>query len=86
MKKLEKTFKAFANTSRLRIVQFLKKNKGSSVEKIAEATRCSYKATSKHLGILFQADILDREQVSYEMRYRINDTKDPSVATILNLL
>ena len=86
MKKLEKTIKAFGNTSRLKILQYLKKNKFASVTEIAENTKCSYKATSKHLAILFQADIVDRQQVSYEMHYRLSDTIDHAASSILKLI
>ena len=86
MKKLEKTFKAFGNQRRLKIVKFLLQNPDSSVEKVAEATNCSYKATSKHLGILFQAEILDRKQAGYEMQYRIDIPKNDPRYTLLTLI
>ena len=74
MKRLERTFKAFGNMSRLKILQYLKKHASASVTEISKETKCSYKATSKHLSILFREDIVDREQVVYEMRYRISRT------------
>jgi DNA-binding transcriptional ArsR family regulator len=86
MKKLEKTIKAFGNVSRLKILQYLKKNKFASVTNIAEGTKCSYKATSKHLAILFQADIVDREQVAYEMHYKLSDDTDSATETLLKLI
>ncbi len=86
MKKLEKILKAFGNTSRLKIVAFLKKKGSVSVIEISAGTKCSYKATSKHLSILFQADIVDREQKGYEMVYRIADDLDPQTKTILSLI
>lgn len=86
MKKLEKTIKAFGNTSRLKILQYLKKNKIASVIEISKGTKCSYKATSKHLAILFQVDVVDRDQAGYEMHYRISNTLDQAAATLLKLL
>ena len=86
MKKLEKTLKAFANARRLTILAHLKRNADSSVESVAEATKCSYKATSKHLGILFQADIVEREQRGYEMRYRIAPVNDAATGKLLDLI
>ena len=86
MKKLEKNLKALANISRLKILQYLKKNKEDSVTNIAEGTKCSYKATSKHLSILFQADIVDRHQVVYEMHYRLAENLDSTVQAILKQL
>ncbi len=86
MKKLEKTLKALGNSSRLKILQFLKKNKFASVTNISEATKCSYKATSKHLSILFQNDIVEREQVAYEMHYRLSSDLEPAAQSILKLI
>ena len=86
MKKLEKTLKALANASRLKMLAYLKRNANSSVEAVSEATKCSYKATSKHLGILFQADIVEREQRGYEMQYRIALVKDAATGKLLDLI
>ncbi len=83
---LEKLFRAFANSSRIKILQLLKKEKNISVAEIAEKTKFSYKATSKHLAILYSADIVDRKQVTYEVHYFISNTLDHKIKTILNLL
>ncbi|MDO8620600.1 MAG: metalloregulator ArsR/SmtB family transcription factor [bacterium] len=86
MKNLEKIFKAFGNTSRLKILGYLKKHRSAAVVEIASETKCSYKATSKHLSILYRMDIVDREQVSYEMHYRLSDKLDPVTSAILKLI
>jgi len=86
MKKLEKTLKAFGNLSRLKILQYLKKCASASVVEISKETTCSYKATSKHLSILFHEDIVDREQVVFEMRYRISKTLSSEASAILKLI
>ncbi len=86
MKNIEKTIKAFANTSRLMIVRYLKKSAPASVEDIAEATDFSYKATSKHLAILYQANVLDRTQQRYEMHYRIASKLEPMATAIIKHL
>jgi DNA-binding transcriptional ArsR family regulator len=70
---LERLLKAFANRRRLAIVRHLKKQKEASVGDIAETIRLSLKATSKHLGILTAANVLDREQRGLQMFYRIAD-------------
>ncbi len=72
MKKLEKLFKVFGNVSRLKILAYLRSHPDSSVETIAEAVRCSYKATSKHLGILYGVGLVEREQARYEMLYKLS--------------
>ena len=67
MKKMEKTLKALANRRRLAILKYLKNTGQASVGDIAGKIQLSFKATSKHLNILFGADILEREQKSLMM-------------------
>jgi DNA-binding transcriptional ArsR family regulator len=86
MKQLEKTFKAFGNVSRLKILAYLKKHRSASVVEIAAEIKCSYKAISKHLSILYRLDIVDREQVSYEMHYRLSDKLTSEVSALLKLI
>ncbi len=86
MKKLEKILKAFGNISRLRIVRFLKQRGSASVMEISKNTKCSYKATSKHLSILFRVDLVDREQKMYEMHYHLADNMDPAAQAILDVI
>ncbi len=86
MKRLEKLFKAFGNTSRLKILLYLKKHTSGSVVEISKETKCSYKAASKHLGILFREDIVDRDQVVFEMRYKISTSISKEVSTLLKFI
>ncbi len=86
MKKLEKIIKAFGNISRLKILKFLKAKQSASVTDIAQSTKCSYKAVSKHLSILLRVDVVDREQRMYEMHYGIATHLDHSAQAILDLL
>ncbi len=86
MKELERVLKALANKRRLAILSYIKKNKEASVGDIASAIRLSFKATSKHLGILIAADILDREQRRLQMYYRISSTLPSAAHPILSLL
>jgi len=72
MKELERQLKALANRRRLAIVKFLKKEKEATVGDIAETIKLSFKATSKHLGVLAAADIVDKEQRSLQMWYRLS--------------
>jgi len=71
MKELEKVLKAFANRRRLAIVRFLKGRKEASVGEIAEAIHLSFRSTSRHLAVLSAADILEKDQRSTQMFYRI---------------
>ena len=87
MKKLEKTLRAFANASRLKILKYLlSRRDGASVGMIKDASGCSYKAASKHLAILFASDIVDREQSGYAVNYHIADNSRPEIAALLQLL
>jgi len=61
-KELEKVLKALANKRRLAILKFIKKSNRASVGEIAGAIKLSFKATSKHLLILSNVDILEKEQ------------------------
>ncbi len=73
MKEQERILKAMANQRRLAIVRFLKGRREASVGDIADAIKLSLKATSKHLGLLYAADILEREQRSLLMYYRLSN-------------
>ena len=90
-KDLERVMKALANRRRLAILRFLKrgmggKEKEASVGEIADAIRLCSKATSKQLGILFSAGIVDREQRSLQMFYRLSSDAPAAARSILSLL
>lgn len=85
-KELEKVLKAIANHRRLAIAAHLKKVKVSTVGDIAEKIQLSFKATSKHLAVLYAADIVEREQVSLTMNYGLTEPQHRLVQTALNLL
>ena len=70
-KEFERVLKALANKRRLAIMRLLKKRKELPVGDIASAIKLSFKATSRHLAVLFAADIVEREQRSVQMFYRI---------------
>lgn len=86
MKDLEKSLKALANKRRLAIVKYLKSRNGASVSKIAAEIKISIKATSKHLAVLSNANILEKEQKSLYMVYTLTNTPRPEVKNILSLL
>jgi DNA-binding transcriptional ArsR family regulator len=71
MQETEKILKALANRRRLTILKLLSNNSKSSVGHIAKEIKLSFKATSKHLGILLNAGILEREQVNLLMYYSL---------------
>ena len=83
---IERNMKALANKRRLAILRFLKKRKEATVGDIAEEIKLSFKSTSRHLSVLFSADILEREQKSLQVFYRIADGTSESAHRILSLL
>ena len=85
MKKLEKFLKAFANHRRLEIVWFLNEKGPVTVSEISARINLSFKATSKHLGVLFAADIVEREQKGLQMFYRIAPDKRRKVLAVFGL-
>ncbi len=86
MKVIEKNLKAVANRRRLAIIKYLKENSEATVSDIADAIRLSLKATSKHLGILFAADIVDKDQRGLQMYYRLNKITNAMLRAVIFLL
>lgn len=74
MKDFEKILKALANKRRLEILKYIKQKKEASVGDIAEHIKLSFKSTSRHLSILFRADILDRDQRGLLVFYHLDLT------------
>lgn len=86
MKNLEKIFKALANHRRLLIVRLLAQKRELSVAEIAEHLKLSLTATSKHLGILYKVDILDRRQESLTVFYRLASDSPELFRKVLPIL
>lgn len=63
--------KALANARRLSIIKYLKKTREATVGDIAEEIKLSFKATSKHLGILYAVGVLEKDQRSLTIYYRL---------------
>lgn len=82
-KKLERVLKAAANRRRFLILAYLRKKGEAPVGNIAEHIHLSFKATSRHLAVLFAADLVDRTQRSSEVFYRLSDTAHPIAREIL---
>ncbi len=78
--------KALANRRRLAILRFLKTKKEVSVGDISEEIKLSFKATSKHLGVLSAAGIVDREQRSLQMFYHLSSDSLIPARSIISLL
>lgn len=74
IKNIEKILKGLANRRRLSIIKYLLNEEEATVANIAENINLSFKATSKHLLILRQLDIIDSRQQSLSVFYRVSDT------------
>lgn len=72
MKNLEKQLKALANHRRLAILKMLKHKKRMTVGDIAKEIKLSFKSTSRHLAVLYAAEMVEKEQLSVNVFYRIS--------------
>ncbi|MCK5084778.1 MAG: winged helix-turn-helix transcriptional regulator [Candidatus Pacebacteria bacterium] len=86
IKNLEKMLKALANKRRLYILRYLKSKKEASVGDIAGKIHLSFKSTSRHLSVLSILDILEKEQRSSQVFYRISNNNDSILKHILDIL
>jgi len=86
MKKEEKILKALANRRRLEIVKYLKGRKEASVSDISEKIQLSFKAISKHLAVLYSAEILDKEQKNIYVYYYISANIPQLAKNILTMI
>lgn len=85
-REMEKVLKALANKRRLSIVSLLRKDKEKNVGEIADSIKLSFRATSKHLSVLINADILEKEQRSLQMFYSINKNTSETIRQLLRVL
>lgn len=86
IREVEKVLKALANARRLALLIDLKKSKRASVGDLADRIHLSMKATSKHLHVLSGAGIVEYEQVSLNVYYRLAVPLHPLVRTALTIL
>ncbi|TSC57705.1 MAG: hypothetical protein Greene041679_269 [Parcubacteria group bacterium Greene0416_79] len=82
-KRLERILKASANRRRFRILAFLKRENEAAVGAVAEHIHLSFKSTSRHLAVLYSAELVERTQRSSEVFYRLSETLHPTVREIL---
>ena len=82
----ERILKALANKRRLAIVDLLRKGNEKSVGEIADNIKLSFRATSKHLSVLMNADILEKEQRSLQMFYSLNKNAPETIKQLLKTL
>lgn len=85
-RELERALKALANRRRLAILAYLKAEREAPVGEIAGAIRLSFKSTSKHLAVLFAADLVDRDQRELQMFYHLAAPPPLAARSIISLL
>ena len=56
------------------------------VGEIAGEIKLSFKATSKHLNILYLAGLVDKEQQSLSVQYFLKDALREPLSTVVNSL
>jgi DNA-binding transcriptional ArsR family regulator len=86
MKELEKIYKALGNRRRLAIIKFLENQREASVSEITKYLKLSFRSTSKHLAVLRQLDIVDKEQRSLLVIYSLSQPTHPIVKQFLTLV
>lgn len=86
MKSIERILKALANRRRLQILKCLKSQPRAAVSDLARTIKLSLKATSKHLGILKSADIVESEQEGLLVFYFLNHSADKLARKIIGHL
>lgn len=83
---MEWILKIMANKRRLEIVGYLKKKKQASVTDIANKIKLSFRSTSRHLNVLYGADLLTKEQKNVQVFYTLSQDMPVVVKQIINLL
>lgn len=86
MKQHERPLKALANKRRLEIIKFLKEKKEATVGDIASHLKLSFKSTSRHIAVLYGADILEKDQRSSSCFYSLAAKLPPVAKSVIALL
>jgi DNA-binding transcriptional ArsR family regulator len=85
MKRWTQIFKALANINRVRIIKILSERERRSVSQIAEELDISHKATSKHLIILHNLDVLVNKGKDNRVEYWLNPDMPTDIKKAINL-
>jgi len=72
MKRFTVVFRALANINRLKIIKMLAGGRKINVGDIAEELKISFKATSNHLAMLKNLDVLEAEGADGHVFYSVN--------------
>ena len=68
------------------ILRFLKMEKEAAVSDIADKINLSFKSTSRHLSLLTAVDILEKEQRSLKVFYKLTTAQSSAVRAVVAAL
>ena len=85
MKRWTQIFKALANTNRLHIIKILAKSKPLNVSDMSEKLNISLKATSKHLILLSNLDVLESKGKNGHIWYFLNPDMQNDIKKAISL-
>ena len=86
MKRWTVIFRALANINRLKIIKLLSDGRKMNVSDIAGDLKISFKATSNHLAILRNLDVLDAQGVDGHVFYSVNSQMPKDFQKTINLI
>lgn len=79
-------FRALSNINRLKIIKMLSSGQKMTVGQISENLQISFKATSNHLAMLKNLDVLEARGAEGHVFYSLNPKKPNDFTKILNHL
>ena len=79
-------FRTLANVNRLKTIKLLADGRKMSVTDIAEDLGISFKATSNHLAMLKNLDVLESQGVAGHVFYSINSQMPKDFQKVVNLM
>ena len=82
----ERVLKALGNRRRLAIILLLSAKGSVSVGDMAEHIRLSFAATSRHLRVLANAELVESEQVNTTVNYSLPKNRQALLDTALRAL
>jgi DNA-binding transcriptional ArsR family regulator len=85
MKRWTLIFKALSNINRLKIIKLLAGSRGLNVTEIADSLKISLNATSKHLIMLNNLEVLENSGKHGHVFYRLNQDLPRDLRRAINL-
>jgi len=85
MKRWTQIFKALSNINRVKIIKMLSRRERMNVSEIAEELDISHKATSKHLILLHNLDVLTNKGKDNRVEYWLNPNIPTDIKNTIKL-